>query len=174
LSEYNIPMPESKTYHPQLLPRRGELTAWALTCLAALGLYFLSLPGPLPTWAWIFFALLAFSAGSISLGNWMDRKTFIRLEPEGVTFENGLRKTHFTWDDIKEVRTSPARWGTSVQVLGGRAYFAFSTLGEMRFRGETRGQTGFAEGQFILKEILRQAGLTTGTQAGQFCTYSRD
>jgi len=174
LSGYNIPMPESKTYHPQLLPRRGELTAWALALLAAIGLYFLSLRGPLPVWAIFLVVFLAFAAASISLGNWMDRHTFIRLEAESIHFENGLRKTHLPWGEIKEVRTSPARWGTSVQVQSERAYFAFSTFGEMRFQGQTRGQTGFAEGQFLLGEILRQARLTKVTQAGQFCTYSRD
>jgi hypothetical protein len=166
-------MSEPQTYKPQLLPRQGELTAWALTFLAALGLYFLSLRSPLPTWAWFFFLLLAFSAASLSLGNWMDRKTFIRLEAGGVLFENGLRKTRLTWAGIEEVRTAPARWGTSVQVLGRQAHFSFSTLGEMRFQGQTRGQTGFAEGQLILDEILRRAGLTKATQSGQFCAYLR-
>jgi hypothetical protein len=163
----------STTYRPQLLPRRGELTAWSLAFLAALGLYLLSLRQSLPFWAWFFVLLLAFSAASISLGNWVDRKTFLRLEPGGLTFENGLRKVHFTWAEIREVRTAPARWGTSVQVLGERAHFAFATLGEMRFQGETRGQTGFAEGQFLQDELIRQAALTKLTQSGTFCVYSR-
>ncbi len=155
------------------MPRKGEYTAWALTIVAALGLYFLSQREPLPYWAWFFVALMAFSAVSISLGNWMDRKTFIRLEAGGVVFENGLRKTRLDWVAIKEVRTAPARWGVSVQVLGERAHFAFSTLGVMKFQGEVRGRTGFAEGQHILDEIIRSAGLTSMSQNGQFSVYSR-
>ena len=166
-------MSASKTYTPELLSRRGEYTAWALTLLAAIGLYFLSLRGPLPFWAWFFVVFLAFSAASISLGNWMDRKTFIRLEAGGVTFENGLRKAYLNWDALKEVRTAPARWGTSVQVIGEQAHFAFSTLGEMQFQGQSRGRTGFVDGQFILDEIIRSAGLTKVTQNGQFCMYAR-
>jgi hypothetical protein len=172
LPRYNIPKSESKIYNPELLPRRGEFTAWALTLLAAIGLYFLSLRGPLPFWAWFFVVFLAFSAASISLGNWMDRKTFIRLEADGVTFENGLRKTHLSWGVLKEVRTAPARWGTSVQVIGEQAHFSFSTLGEMQFQGQSRGRTGFVDGKFILDEIIRSAGLTKVAQNRQFCTYS--
>ena len=113
------------------------------------------------------------SAASISLGNWVDRQTFLRLEPGGLTFENGLRKVHFTWAEIREVRTVPVRWGISVQVLGERAHFAFATLGEVHFQGEIRGQTGFAEGQFLQDEIIRQAGLIKLTQSGALCVYSR-
>lgn len=167
-------MSDVKTYRPELLSRRGELTAWSLAGCAALGLYLLSLGGPVPLWTWFFVLLLVFSALSISLGNWVDRRTCLCLEPDGLTFENGLRQVHLTWTEIRAVRTAPARWGTSVQVLGERAHFAFTTLGEVRFQGETRGQTGFVAGQFIQAEILRQAGLLKMIQAGPVCIYSRD
>ena len=166
-------MTETKTYTPELLSRWGEITAWALAVAAALGLYFLSWRQSLPFWAWFFVVFLAFSAGSISLGNWVDRRTFIRLEAGGVHFENGLRRAQLAWGEIQEVRSAPARWGTSVQVLGAKGHFAFSTLGEMEFRGEVRGRTGFVEGKVIFDEIIRAAGLTKTTQTGQFLTYSR-
>jgi hypothetical protein len=166
-------MTETETYTPELLSRRGEITAWTLAALAAFGLYLLALRQPLPFWAWFFVAILVFSAASISLGNWMDRRTFIRVEANGLHYENGLRKTTLTWDAIKEVRTAPARWGTSVQVIGSQAYFSFSTLGEMQFQGQVRGRTGFLKGKSILDEIIRSSGLTKMEQTGQFLTYSR-
>ena len=166
-------MPESRTYFPELLPRRGEFTAWALTFATALGFYFLTKPGPVPLLAWFFVISFVFSAASISLGNWMDRKTFIRIEPNGIVFENGVRKAHLTWGAIREVRTSPARAGISVQVIGEQAHFAFSTLGEMQFRGQVRARTGFVDGKLILDEIIRAAGLTKMLQDGQFSSYSR-
>jgi hypothetical protein len=166
-------LPESKTYTPEILPRRGEFSAWALTFATAFGFYFLTRPGPAPLLAWFFVIFFAFSAASISLGNWMDRRTFICVDPGGVVFENGLRKVHLTWEAVREVRTSPARWGTSVQVIGGHAHFAFSTLGEMQFRGKVRAWTGFADGKFILDEIIRAAGLTKMLQDGKFNIYSR-
>jgi hypothetical protein len=141
--------------------------------VAAFGLYFLGLRQALPFWAWFFVGFLTFSAASISLGNWVDRKTLIRIEPGGVLFENGLRKTQLDWNDIQEVRTAPARWGTSVQVIGTRGHFSFTTLGEMQLLGQVRGRTGFVQGLAIFDEIIRCAGLVTKTQAGQFLTYSR-
>jgi len=35
--------------------------------------------------------LLVFSGMAISLGNWMDRRTILRVESNGVWFDNGLR-----------------------------------------------------------------------------------
>ena len=166
-------MSENKLHTPELLARQGEITAWLLAAGAALGLYFLSQRQALPFWAWFLFAILAFSAISISLGNWMDRKTSILLAVGGVQFENGLRRTYMAWDAITEVRTAPARWGTSVQVLGGRSHFSFSTLGEMQFQGQVRGKTGFLAGKEIMDEIIQRAGLLTTTRNGQFLTYSR-
>jgi hypothetical protein len=166
-------MNDPKTFHPELLSRRGELTAWGLSIAAGLGLYFLGLRQEVPFWAWFFCGLLVFSAASISLGNWMDRRTSIRLEADGVQYQNGLRTARLAWSDIREVRCAPARWGTSVQVIGERAHFSFSTLGEMQFQGQVRGRTGFSEGRSIMDEIIRSAGLTRMVQSGQFLTYSR-
>jgi hypothetical protein len=166
-------MTETKTFTPEFLPRRGEITAWVLAIVAAFGLYFLGLRQPLPFWAWFFVIFLIFSAASISFGNWVDRRTLIRLEPGGVAFENGLRNTRLDWDIIQEVRTAPARWGTSVQVIGTLGHFSFSTLGEMQFMGQSRGRTGFVEGSLIFDEIIRCAGLTKTTQTGPFLIYSR-
>jgi hypothetical protein len=166
-------MPESKTYSPELLPRRGEFTAWALTIASTLGLYFLAGSDPVPLLAWFFVVFFAFSAASISLGNWMDRRTFIHIGSDGLIFENGLRKIHLVWAEVEEVRTSQAQWGISVQVIGRQVHFAFSTLGEMQFRGKVRARTGFADGKLILDEIIRAAGLTEMLQDGQFNIYSR-
>lgn len=166
-------MIEGKTFSPELLSRQGEITAWGLTAATALGLFFLSQRTGLPYWAWFLFALLLFSAASISLGNWMDRHTFIRLGAEGVDFENGLRRVHMDWAMVEQVRTAPARWGTSVQVSGRQAYFAFSTLGEMRYQGQVRGRTGFSAGREIMDEIIHLAGLTSTKNDGQFQVFSR-
>jgi len=149
------------------------MTAWALAAVAGLGLYFLSLRSALPFWAWFLFGMLLFSGVSISLGNWMDRRTVIHIDAEGVGYENGLRKTRLTWDAIREVRSAPARWGTSIQVIGAQSYFSFTTLGEMQFQGRVRGRTGFTAGKEIQEEIRRSAGLTQSNQDGQFLTYFR-
>ena len=74
---------------------------------------------------------------------------------------------------IREIRTAPARWGTSVQVIGQQSHFAFSTLGKMQFQGQERGRTGFAEGDEIFDSLVSAAGLTAMLTSGQFSTYSR-
>ena len=103
----------------------------------------------------------------------MDRRTRIVIEASGVAFYNGLRKTNLDWNLILEVRVAPARWGSSVQVIGQQSHFSFSTLGEMEFQGKSRGRTGFVAGKEILDEILGSAGLIKTTRNGQFLTYSR-
>jgi hypothetical protein len=166
-------MDETKSYTPELLSRQAEVTAWALAVAAGGGLYFLSLRAALPFWSWFLFGLLLFSAASMSLGNWMDRQTVISIDAGGVSYENGLRKTRLTWDSIREVRTAPARWGTSIQVIGAQSHFAFTTLGEMQFQGQVRGRTGFTAGKEVMDEILNSAGLTKSDRSEQFLTYSR-
>ncbi len=162
-----------KTYKPELLPRRGEINAWILAILASVGLAALQLRGMTPTWTWFFIAFLYFSALSISLGNWMDRHTRLTVSADGLGFENGLRRVNLTWAQVRAVRVAPARWGQKVQVLAESAHFEFNTLGEVQYRGEVRGRTGFAEGQAILDEILRAAGLLAMTKEDFLTTYSR-
>jgi hypothetical protein len=100
----------------------------------------------------------------ISLGNWMDRKTIIKLKFEGIYFSNGLRHTDLRWDEIKEVRVLPAQWGEKVQVFGDEVYFAFHTLGEVTSNGKVLGRTGFKNGDWILKHILDKSGLSESKQ----------
>lgn len=164
---------DEKTYKPELLPRQGELNAWLLTAAAVIGLIILGMRSAIPYWAWVMFGLLLLSAVSISLGNWMDRKTELRVSSSGVEFQNGLRHINLTWAEIQSISTAPARWGTSIQVLAEKSHFAFSTIGEMQFQGQVRARTGFSAGKEILELITQKAGLTRVSAAGTFTTYSR-
>jgi hypothetical protein len=168
-------MSESKTreFRPELLPRRGEWTAWALALAASVGMWFLHRDGYIPAWAWIFWAFLLFSSASISLGNWLDRTTVIWLEAGGIRFENGLRRVRLGWSEIQKVAILPARWGRSVQVIGEKSHFGFKTLGEVQFQGEVRGRTGFPEGQVILDVILHEAGLVLVEESNNAYYYAR-
>lgn len=165
--------PESREFRPELLSRRGEWTAWALILAASLGMWFLNQSGYIPFWTWIFWAFLLFSAASISLGNWLDRKTVIRLESDGIRFENGLRRVRLHWPEVQKVAVLPTRWGKTIQVVGENSHFGFKTLGEVQFRGEVRGRTGFPEGQAILDIILRKAGLVLVEESNNAYYYAR-
>ena len=168
-------MQESNTreFRPELLPRRGEWTAWALALAASAGMWFLNWSGYVPAWAWLFWAFLLFSALSISLGNWLDRNTVIWLEADGIRFENGLRRMRLSWQEVQKVAILPARWGKSVQVIGEKSHFEFKTIGVVHFQGEVRGRTGFPAGQAILDVILDETGLVLIEESNNAHYYAR-
>ena len=164
---------EVREFRPELLSRRGEWTAWALALAASIGMWFLNFSGYVPVWAWIFWVFLLFSGTSISLGNWLDRTTVIRLGADGIRFENVLRRARLNWHEVQKVAVFPARWGKSVQVVGEKSHFGFMTLGEVQFRGEVRGRTGFSDGQTILDAVLRETGLVLVEESNNAYYYAR-
>jgi hypothetical protein len=164
---------ENREFRPELLSRRGEWTAWALALAASAGMLLLRQALFIPTWAWIFWFFLIFSGTSISLGNWMDRHTRICLDRQGIHFENGIRRAELDWSEIEKITVLPARFGQTVQVLGKNAHFDFKTIGEVRFQGEVRGRTGFADGQHILEVILREAKMHLVEKLQEAYYYTR-
>lgn len=164
---------EEQIFTPELLPRQGERNAWILAVLASLALFLLNWQGVVPFFSWIFVIFLVVSALSISLGNWMDRHTRLHLSRVGIAFENGLRRADLEWAQINEIRILPARWGEQIHVIGEKAHFSFSTLGELQFQGQNRTKVGFAQGQEILREILKASGLTKKQKNEQYAYYSR-
>jgi hypothetical protein len=161
-------------FHPELISRRGELIAWvtALMALSAWGI--LLLAGAVVHPALKFLAIfLLLSALSISLGNWMDRHTLLRIESDGVRFENGLRHAFLHWNEIQQVQVYPSNWGKKVRVLGSQAHFDFRTLGEVTVQGDVKGRMGFADGEAILRKIVQEAGLKQIDRPGNGEYYAR-
>lgn len=164
----------NKDLHPELISRRGENTAWMLALVVSVTLGLLSWRlGNIPVTAWIFWGFFVFAAFSISLGNWMDRKTVLHVDEERVTFVNGLRHVDFGWDDIRQINVIPLRWGKSVQVIGDGAHFEFRTLGEVQYQGEVRGRLGFAEGEAVLQYLLEKTELSLSQEEKGRYYYSR-
>lgn len=161
-------------FRPEQLPRRGEWVAWTLTAVAFAAWLILAL---LDRPVFLGFMLLAWvlglSALAISLGNWMDRRTLIRLEPQGIHFENGLRNTSLLWDEVQTVEVYPSNIGDKVRVLGEKSHFTFRTLGEVHMQGELKGRMGFARGAQILEQILKKARLKETRRGGEGYYYSR-
>lgn len=150
---------EKQEFRPEMLPRRGEWTAWGLWVVVTLVFWAMRRLGAIPFWAWILWGFLLFSAVSISLGNWMDRHTVLRLDAEKIEFTNGLRHVELAWDEVLKVSVFPANLGRAVQVEGRNTHFRFKTLGEFTLGGQVRGRTGFSSGEEILREIVRRSGL---------------
>lgn len=147
-------------FHPELLSRRGELTAWGLTILAVVAWLALRLGGLRVSWIFILVAVfLLIGALASSLSNWVDRHTVLRLELGGVSFENGLRQVEIAYHRIPRVQVLPIQLGNLVRVYGDNGqYFSFHTYGEVGLRGR-RGRVGFKEGEQILAHILERSRL---------------
>jgi hypothetical protein len=148
----------TRDYRPELLSRRGELTTWVLGLAALAAWLVLALGGyrihlVLPVVA----VLLIFAAMGISLGNWMDRHSLIRIKSSGIEYRNGLRHTRLEWSEIVRVEVFAHKWGDKVRVLGESAHFDFRTLGEVEVHGEIKGRMGFMDGDYILQTILQEA-----------------
>ena len=167
-------MSDIDIFTPELLPRHGEWNAWIFALAATVGLVIIQSWAIVPSWVWFFVGFLYFSALSISLGHWMDRHTRLTLLPEGIAYENGLRRARLEWNEIRQVRVLPARWGRKVEVIGKSAHFSFSTLGEVQFRGQLRGRTGFSQGDVILERVIRAAELLVVTRQEPYTIYSRE
>jgi len=97
----------------------------------------------------------------------------LRLNPEGVSFNNGLRNVFLNWEDVREVRVLDSAWGRRVQVQGPETTFTFRTLGEVIMQGELKGRVGFAEGESILNKILELSGLQEIETTEKASYYSR-
>ena len=150
----------SKEYHPELISRRGELIAWIAASITLVGWLILQFTSTPVFFGLKILALLLFLAAlSISLGNWMDRQTVLRIESNAIYFENGLRKVDLGWEEITRVEVIPSTWGNKVRVLGEKSHFDFRMLGEVKLQNEVKGRLGFEKGAEILETILAKAHL---------------
>jgi hypothetical protein len=160
---------QPQEYRPLLIPRRGEMIAWVSTILVVVIAVVLSLQNEAVGWLlWLLGVLLLFSALLISLSNWVDRRTIIRIQPDGIEYQNGLRHISLGWEQVQGLRVQPNQWGKRVQVIGDGTSFTFRTLGEVRMRGKLQGRMGFAQGDEILRQVVSNSGLrVTGREDGE-------
>lgn len=163
----------TREFRPELMPRRGEYLAWLASAGLFLGLFLGSDRwGPLPFIYWAFAGFILLSAMSISLGNWMDRRSVIRLDSDGIAFENGLRSVRLTWPEVQNVAVIPTRLGKRVQVQSAQSHFTFKTMGETALGGQLM-RTGFADGQEILEIVLKECGMKLQAEKNGMTYYAR-
>jgi hypothetical protein len=166
-------MSDVREYRPELLSRRGEWLAWFAGIGLVAGLILAGERyGRLPVSYWVFAGLMIFLAISISLGNWMDRRSVIHVNSDGIAFENGLRSVSMHWSEIRSVVVSPTRMGKRVQVEAVRSHFEFKTMWRSSLIGQEM-RTGFPGGQLILETILRESGLQRNTEKNGMEYYAR-
>ncbi len=163
-------------YRPELLPRRGELIAWLLAVtVGGTWLILVANQARYTGTALILFLFLAFAAIGTSLGNWMDRRSILRLDSRGIGFKNGLRNVDLHWDEVRSLRVIPVQGGASrVQVLGEKAHFEFRTLTTLSLQGQVKGRSGFAHGQKIIDTVIEKAALRAQPGGDRYAYYARE
>jgi hypothetical protein len=162
-------------YRPELIPRRGEVVAWGLALLMLVGWVGFTALGLVYPWPLrILAGLFVLSGAAISLSNWVDRQTVLRLDDQGVTFQNGLRNVKLTWKDVSKVNVYPSNWGDKVYVVGKSGLFSFRTQHEVQLNGQVRGRMGFAEGEKIQRLIIQCSGLHQNPQDGEGIYYTKE
>ena len=166
-------MSDAREFRPELMPRRGEFNAWALAIGLGFALYFAISTWPdLPGFLWIFEGVMIFSALAISLGNWMDRRTVLRIEADGIAFENGLRSVRLGWLEVQNVAVVQIRSGKRIQVQSDQSHFTFKTLTVMNLLGQAM-RSGFADGENILGRILQATNLKLTKESEGVYYYAR-
>lgn len=161
-------------FRPETISRQGERNAWILTGFALIiELLLLWRLSSLPVWSTLLTAFLLLSAVFISLSNWVDRKTILILQPEGIEFRNGLRNVSMQWDQVENVSVVADRLGQRVHIAGAQANFNFRMVSEVEIRGKVGGKMGFSEGEMILKEIINASGLSLKESKNQDRYYAR-
>jgi hypothetical protein len=147
-------------YRPELLPNRGEFTAWILTSLSGIA-WIIMVSTPMQEYIGIplLFFFFLISAFMISLGNWMDRNTRIKISDQNLFYQDGLRKIEFLWNEIQRVEVYPSKWGKKVRIFGNERRISFRTLGNIELKGEVKGKMGFTDGEKILNTILDKSNL---------------
>lgn len=166
---------EKNEYYPELISRRGEITAWGLAAVCGAGWLIMVLSGgPVNPVLPVLTILFIFAGSGISLGNWMDRVTVLRTDPSGIEFHNGLRNVYLLWQDIQHVVVVSHKWGDKIYVIGEKTRFYFRKYGEVTVRGETKGRMGFVAGEEIFKLILEKTGLREVERTESEVYYSRE
>jgi hypothetical protein len=165
---------EIEEYRPELAPIRGQKVAWTLTALAGLAIFLMVLfKIPLFWFIPALFILFLISASLISLGNWIDRHTVIRIFEDGIEFEDGLRSLRFKWEEINRLEVYSSSWGSRITVYSGTRRFSFRTLGVVKLNGQLKGRMGFLDGEMILAKIVKRTNLRLTSNPGNGYYYTR-
>lgn len=167
-------MMSTHEFRPERMSRRGEAILWTLTLVTLAVLVILRAIGShISAWNLAFAGFMLLSAGSISFGNWMDRQTVLALGPDGLAFRNGLRAVQLDWNQVQAIQVIPTQWGDQAIVSGPETRFSFRTLSEFSRKGEVRNRMGFAQGAFIIAQIVKHGSLVKIDQAEEGRYYAR-
>lgn len=165
-----------QVFKPLLTSRRSEVSAWALTVVMFLVVLFAPLEGRGKLGGIVFLVFLGLSGLTMSIGNWVERNTYLRIAEDGITYFNGAREISLGWKKITRVEVVPSRFGDRIRVNSDSARFRFQSLGNISMNEKISGRVGFEQGEQILETILEQSGLAGAErqQTNGTYYYSRD
>ncbi len=157
---------EIQDFQPLLAPRVNELTFWLVAVVFLLvGFFLRSIEMPGSFFAILLGILALLQAIGLSVSNWMDRKTVLRLRPEGIMYQNGLQHIDLSWEQIQGVEVVRTRWNSRrVFVLGNNRKFHFQTLARLMYNNQKVLKYGFEQGDYILAMILKNCEFEMTTQ----------
>jgi hypothetical protein len=102
----------SQVYQPVQNSRRSEIQAWILTFVLIVTIIFVPIEsGMVKVGSFLMLGFFGLSAMVIFLGNWIDRRTFLGMDENGIDFRNGLRNVQFMWEEVEKVQVHPSNAG---------------------------------------------------------------
>jgi hypothetical protein len=138
----------------------GLRIAWLLFGISLfVGLYLLFFDFTLPLLFWLAFTLLLLVALAISFSHWLEERTSLILEAEGIQFQSPLRKVMLAWPEIDELWCGKIQGGWRFMVSGKESAFRFQSHVVLRSGSGREVQSGFIKGQEIAGHIYKIAQL---------------
>ena len=157
----DAPPPDGKTYRPAPVDRRGERVGWLLSLALAGGLLLLQrFSGGIAWLGLVFLALLVALAALVSIGNWLEAGTSIRIDAQAIEERTPLRSVRLGWGEVDEMWTWPASRGWRILLRGTGGQILFRTGERMSFPRGAELRLGFPEGEQMAGVVRRAARLS--------------
>lgn len=123
------PIRSEETFRPSVTGRRGEFVAWAgVLSLAVLSAVMAWRTQRLPTLALGLLVFFLVAAAFTTLGSALDRRTSMRVSPDGLHYQSPLRTISLEWGQIEDMQIVPAGKGWRVLVHGDNRQLRFRIL----------------------------------------------
>jgi hypothetical protein len=157
----DAPPPDEAVFRPAPVDRRGEGVAWLLSLALAGGLFLLRrLSGGVPWLGLVFLALLVALAALVSIGNWLEARTSIRIDGDGIEERTPLRSVRLAWGEVAELWAWPASLGWRILVRGAGGQILFRTGERMSSPRGAELRLGFPEGERMAAHVRSASRLS--------------
>ncbi|MEJ2486214.1 MAG: hypothetical protein P8Y72_04360 [Anaerolineales bacterium] len=163
-----------RTYKPIKNSRRPEFLAWLLSFCLVLFLFISPVGGFFRLGGIVLGSFFLVSAVVISLGNWQNRKLFLRLSKDNIRFFNGIKESSVGWDEIQRVEVFRGRFNDKINLVSESGRISFDIVGLEQLNRDKIPHYGFQEGEEILNLILDQTNLNEQKQNEAGYYYQKD